>query len=72
MKANGNELCNATGKHIFMTKEDAKAALRGKLGAYPGNWKTIWCMFCEHYHNSSTSHGRKGKRDRQRVTRGKR
>lgn len=68
----GMTRCGATGKLIFPSKDAAQAALRNGLRSRKGNWHTKWCPFCSHYHNSSSSAGRKGKRDTEKVTRGKR
>ena len=67
----GRTWCGVSGKLIFADKNAARAALPD-LGKKATRWHVQWCPFCERYHLSSSASPRRGKKDSQKVTRGKR
>jgi hypothetical protein len=67
----GRERCRVMGKVMFPTKAAGKAAL-SDITQRRAHWAVKWCPFCSNFHLTSSAGPRRGKKDAQRVTRGKR
>lgn len=73
-KKQGYEVCRVLNKLMYPSKQEAKdsAAARYGFSQKHCRWSVTRCAFCEHYHWSKTTGARRGQRDLQKVTRGKR
>lgn len=68
------EKCRVTGKLMFVTKAEAWSADSSLYGftVKRMKWKAGRCPFCDHIHLTKSAGPRRGKKDMQKVTRGKR
>jgi hypothetical protein len=57
------EKCTVEGKDIFVTRDDALAALPHIRARNKGKGKVYRCPFGDHYHWTKGLSGRKGRRD---------
>jgi hypothetical protein len=66
--------CGVTGKVMFASKAEAFSDETSRYGfrMKRGKWAAKWCVFCEHIHLTKSAGPRRGKKDLEKVSRGKR
>lgn len=74
MKREGYKVCQVLNKLMYASKQEAKESAAARYGFQQKHvhWTISRCIFCDHYHWSKAPGSRRGKKDLQKVTRGKR